>query len=190
MAKIIPAQEAGLAEGVGRVRVSTSRARRGKILAVEHPIFGWVPYRQWALLRLVPEERILPSIIVGISTFTIAKIIMVTAGEIADAVESALEAAKPKFFADPSTLGTGFPVIDFLVSLFGLPPAGQGFGLLPPPVMEPVMEQMEGGIGDDIKDNPLPFYVATMAAGLTLAGLDPGMALRAFAELLNALIPL
>ncbi len=50
MAKVVPAHEVGLPEGAGRVRVSSSRARRGKILAVEHPVFGWVRYREWALL--------------------------------------------------------------------------------------------------------------------------------------------
>lgn len=53
MAKVVPPSKAGLPEGVGRVRVSTSRARRGKILAVEHPILGWTKYKEWAAYRLV-----------------------------------------------------------------------------------------------------------------------------------------
>lgn len=62
MPKVLPAHEVGLPQGVGRVRVSTSRARRGKILAVEHPVFGWVRYREWALLGYVERlvERIGP----------------------------------------------------------------------------------------------------------------------------------
>ncbi len=62
MARVVPAHEVGLPEGAGRVRVSSSRARRGKILAVEHPVFGWVNYREWALLGYVERlvERIGP----------------------------------------------------------------------------------------------------------------------------------
>ncbi len=166
MAKIIPAQEAGL-EGVGRVRVSSSRARRGKILAVEHPIFGWLPYRQWAILRLVPEDRILPAVIVGVSTFSIAKLMM-------GAVGSILEA----------------PFQEGLVGdiLRNLPLFGPGFLLIQPAL--PLIQQQLGDPKDILEKHPLPFYIATMAAGLTLAGLDPGMALRAFAELLDAITPL
>ncbi len=55
-----------------------------------------------------------------------------------------------------------------------------------------VREALMGGPGKKsvLETDPLPFQVGLLAAGLTLAGLDPGMALRAFAELLNALIPL
>ncbi len=176
MAKIIPAQEAGLAEGVGRVRVSTSRARRGKILAVEHPIFGWVPYRQWALLRLVPENRILPAIIVGVSTFAVAKAVidsLTAAGEI-------LAQTVP---------GTTFPVA---LGLTG--PLGAILGLLSPILFpdapEDPMKMMDLLEPDFIEANTVPFYIGLLSAGLTLAGLDPGMALRAFAEILNALTPL
>jgi len=62
LAKVVAAHEVGLPQGAGRVRVSSSRARRGKILAVEHPVFGWVGYREWALLGYVERlvERIGP----------------------------------------------------------------------------------------------------------------------------------
>ncbi len=178
MAKIVPSQEVGLGEGVGRVRISTSRARRGKILAVEHPIFGWLPYRQWALLRLVPEDRILPAIIVGVSTFTITKIVM-------DLVGAAVDVVQPPLFGGPPGGGS---LLTFILNLIGIPP--QLTGALDIPLPIPVEEAMKSSIGEQVKDNPLPFYVATMAAGLTLAGLDPGTALLAFATLLDAITPL
>jgi len=175
VAKIIPAQEAGLGEGVGRVRVSTSRARRGKILAVEHPIFGWVHYRQWALLRLVPEDRILPSIIVGISTFAVAKLVL-------DHLNLVIGGAVEALF-DP---GAGNPILDFILKAIGI----QGIATTAQAVTG--IDISGKTLGDALAaiTEPLPTYMALMAAGLTLAGLDPGMALRAFAELLNAITPL
>ncbi len=174
MAKVVKPTEAGLPEGSGLVRVSQGKKTRGKILAVQHDIFGWMPFKQWALLRLVPEDRILPAIIVGISTFTVARLMVEALGDVLDIV------------APPALGGTGsgFPVIDLLLNLFGIAPATEFFGLLPPP------DEMKESLGSIVKDHPLPFYIGVMAAGLTLAGLDPGMALRAFAELLNALTPL
>ncbi len=61
MARVLPAHEVGLPEGAGRVRVSGGK-RPGRILAVEHPVFGWVNYREWALLGYVERlvERIGP----------------------------------------------------------------------------------------------------------------------------------
>lgn len=167
MAKTVPASEVGLGD-IGRVRVSTSRARRGKILAVEHPIFGWVPYRQWALLRLVPEERILPAVIVGLSTYWVLRLAEDAIGKIS--------------FRVP---GTTFPAI---VALTG--PLGALLGLLSPlifPDVKDPMKLMEPGL---IEKAPFSFYGALLTSGLTLAGLDPGTAIRGFAEILDAITPL
>ncbi len=74
MAKVVPAHEVGLPEGAGRVRVSSSRTRRGRILAVEHPVFGWIKYREWAFLGYVERlvERIGPLELVAWTGFTLA----------------------------------------------------------------------------------------------------------------------
>ncbi len=175
MAKIVQPTEAGLPEGSGLVRVSQGKKTRGKLLAVQHPIFGWMPFKQWALLRLVPEDRILPSIIVGVSTFVVAKLVMDRLGIVIEAIGFIED-----IFTGEASLEAGVNIIenlpfvgDFFKGLIGA--AAPGLGERAGPVW---------------KTSPVPFYIATMAAGLTLAGLDPGMALRAFAELLNAIIPL
>ncbi len=52
MARKIPGKDLGI--DAPYVRVSTGK-RAGNILAVQHPIFGWVPYREWGLLRVVEK---------------------------------------------------------------------------------------------------------------------------------------
>ena len=129
-----------------------------------------MPYREWALLRLVPEERILPSAIVGVSTFILVRLVE-------EKLDFVFDAAK---IISQFRFPTEEEAISFAANLPFIGPFVRK-------TLEDAMVPVEGGPAWEVY--PFAFYAATMAAGLTLAGLDPGRALMAFAAFLNAIIP-
>ncbi len=172
MAEKIPGKELGI--DAPFVRVSTGK-RAGNILAVQHPIFGWLPYRQWALFRLIPEERIVPAIIMGVSTFWILKVTMAAVGKAAALApkvgEALLFPAKITLFG---ALGAFFDPITILIGALN-------------PEREVKAEELAEKVEELWNKHPLPFYGALLMAAMTLAGLDAGDVLRALVELIDIL---
>ncbi len=164
MARKIPGKELGIDAPL--VRVSTGK-RAGKILAVQHPIFGWLPYKQWALLRLIPEERIVPAIIMGVSTFWILKGAMDIAGKVMSLTARVILPVQ-------ITIGPFFGIFGPLLRAIN-----------PESEIEP--EDMASAAEELWSKHPLPFYGALLVAGLTIAGLDAGDVLRALVQLIDIL---
>ncbi len=115
MARKVPGKELGI--DAPYVRVSTGK-RKGNILAVQHPVLGWVPYRQWGMLQVV--EKNLPLIIekgydLSMSLLKSPFIWLPIAGSItANALKASLDPernAETEFAIDMAIVGLPFGVI-------------------------------------------------------------------------------
>lgn len=175
MAKVVPGTEVNLPE-VPEVRISEEKRWPGKILAVRHPVFGWMSYKAWGMWKLVPEKRIVPAIIGGLAAYGTVRLLMDISGKVLDASQTFLD----EILTPGNPLGFLFPG-GFLI---------QGFKFFLPGIPGIDPSSVVGSAEDALLHSPLPYYAALLTAAFILAGADPGDLLIAIVNFIDSIVPL
>ncbi len=136
MPKVVPGNEINLPDAP-EVRVSTAKKNPGKILAVRHPLFGWLKYSEWTFLHSIGKlvDRIGPMEFTAWVGFTLA-------------YKGGIDSAQA--FADWLT-GAGAQAAGALAdfAVWWASGVSQAFGQGPlefPPIGEALGEQVAGGL--------------------------------------------